>query len=76
MVAISYGRGMNAHLERPQPLIHVVSLHRGRGVGGSSTVNFMFWDSPPAQDLDNWERLGATDWNWETFKEARKRVET
>jgi choline dehydrogenase-like flavoprotein len=41
---------------------------RGKGLGGSSTVNFMMWSIPPKQDLDDFERLGNVGWNWNRFR--------
>jgi choline dehydrogenase-like flavoprotein len=41
---------------------------RGKGLGGSSTINFMFWSVPPKEDLDDFERLGNPGWNWNLFQ--------
>jgi len=51
-------------------------LRRGRGLGGSSAVNFMVFQKPPAFDIDNWEKLGSPGWNWNQYHEAVKRAET
>lgn len=45
-------------------------------MGGSSAVNFMVYDTPPAKDIDNWEALGSQGWNWERYHAAVKRAET
>ena len=37
---------------------------RGRGVGGSSSVNAMVTIPGIPEDYDRWEQLGATGWNW------------
>ena len=39
---------------------------RGRGVGGSSSINAMVAIPGIPDDYDRWERLGATGWNWES----------
>ena len=44
----------------PRPLLHgVVSefLRSGKGLGGSSSINFLCWTKPPARDID-----GARFW--------------
>ncbi|GJE89858.1 GMC oxidoreductase [Phanerochaete sordida] len=51
------------------------SLARGRGLGGSSAMNFMLWTQPPAQEIDDLERLGNPGWNWKTYKKYKPRVE-
>lgn len=48
---------------------------RGRGLGGSSAINFMVWQEPPAVDIDAWERLGANGWNWDRYHAAVKKAE-
>lgn len=50
---------------------------RGKGAGGSSTVNGMVAVWPERADLDAWERdFGATGWGWEHFHPALRRMET
>ena len=50
---------------------------RGKGVGGSSTVNGMVAVRPEAADLDAWEKdFGATGWGWSDFLPALCRMET
>lgn len=49
---------------------------RGRGLGGSSGINFMVWQKPSANDIDAWEELGSSGWNWERFHAAVKKAET
>jgi choline dehydrogenase-like flavoprotein len=41
---------------------------RGKGLGGTSTLNFMLWSIPPKEDLDDFERLGNPGWNWDRFQ--------
>ncbi|KAG7448430.1 alcohol oxidase [Guyanagaster necrorhizus] len=41
---------------------------RGKGLGGSSATNFAIWSKPPTEDINDWERLGNSGWNWETYE--------
>ncbi|MFT7648180.1 MAG: 5-(hydroxymethyl)furfural/furfural oxidase [Candidatus Poriferisodalaceae bacterium] len=42
-----------------------VNLLRGRGVGGSSTVNGMLAVRPEADDLNQWAASGCVGWGWD-----------
>ncbi|KAJ7456815.1 alcohol oxidase [Mycena galericulata] len=42
-------------------------MFRGRGLGGSSGINFSAWLQPQKHDIDDWERLGNVGWNSERF---------
>ncbi|EKM52445.1 uncharacterized protein PHACADRAFT_211701 [Phanerochaete carnosa HHB-10118-sp] len=48
---------------------------RGRGLGGSSGINYMVWTKPPAEEIDDWERLGNPGWNWKNFQKYIHRAE-
>lgn len=49
--------------------------HRGRVVGGSTTINGMVWNRGWAPDYDQWEQAGNKGWNWERFREAYRAIE-
>ncbi|KAI0337923.1 alcohol oxidase [Trametopsis cervina] len=48
---------------------------RGRGLGGSSGLNFMVWQRPPAEEVDDFERLGNAGWNFKTLHKYIKKAE-
>ncbi|KAJ7189182.1 GMC oxidoreductase [Mycena filopes] len=49
---------------------------RGKGLGGSSTMNFYAWTKPPAQDVDAIEALGNPGWNWAEYLKYTRISET
>ncbi|RDB23961.1 Versicolorin B synthase [Hypsizygus marmoreus] len=49
---------------------------RGKGLGGSSAVNFHAWSKPPASDVDALEKLGNPGWNWADYLKYSKKSET
>jgi choline dehydrogenase len=48
---------------------------RGRGLGGSSAVNGMIWMRGQAEDYQDWERMGAAGWGWDTMRAAFRAIE-
>lgn len=51
------------------PQVHannqVIAHPRGKQIGGSSAINFLFWTHASQQDLDNWGALGNEGWSWD-----------
>ncbi|KAK1572861.1 GMC oxidoreductase [Colletotrichum navitas] len=45
----------------------VVAHIRGKQLGGSSAMNFMFWTHPSRRDVDNWGDLGNVAWSWDAL---------
>lgn len=41
-----------------------VSCPRGRGLGGSSSINGLVWVRGNKMDFDNWEKCGAKGWSY------------
>ncbi|WP_321390513.1 GMC family oxidoreductase [Emcibacter sp.] len=48
---------------------------RGRGLGGSSSINGMIWSRGEPADYDEWEKLGCTGWNGESMTSAFRALE-
>jgi 5-(hydroxymethyl)furfural/furfural oxidase len=44
-----------------------IMIWRGRGIGGSSSVNGMLAVRPEPADLDQWAAEGCTGWDWESM---------
>ncbi|KAH9920536.1 GMC oxidoreductase [Epithele typhae] len=49
---------------------------RGKGLGGSSAVNFYTWSRAEKEDINAWERLGNPGWNWENHLKYAIKSET
>ncbi|EIW58409.1 GMC oxidoreductase [Trametes versicolor FP-101664 SS1] len=54
---------------------HSFYWSRGKGLGGSTLINFLLWTRPQREEIDAVEKLGNQGWNWERFFEASKRAE-
>lgn len=49
---------------------------RGRGLGGSSSINGLLYVRPFAEDIDRWEKSGAKGWNFSECLPYYNRSET
>ena len=49
--------------------------HRGKTLGGSSSVNGMVYTRGDPSDYDDWEARGLTGWNWASMSAAFKAIE-
>ncbi len=62
-----------------QPRIEGEGAHevwiRGKGLGGSSSINGMIWSRGEPADYNEWESLGATGWNGESMTAAFQQLE-
>ncbi|KAJ3556842.1 hypothetical protein NM688_g1799 [Phlebia brevispora] len=52
-----------------------IDLQRGKGLGGSSAINFLCWTKPSVKDIDDFERLGNPGWNWDNYESFIARSE-
>jgi choline dehydrogenase-like flavoprotein len=48
---------------------------RGKGLGGSSSVNGMMYFRGQPQDYDGWESLGCRGWGWADMSRAFRAIE-
>ena len=52
-----------------------IDQSRGRGLGGSSAINFCVYTRGPRADYDHWaEQVGDDTWCWEKVQERFKEV--
>ncbi|KAM0431478.1 hypothetical protein ACHAPT_005456 [Fusarium lateritium] len=71
-LAVPYKSSPQKHLAGRE-----IDLTRGRGLGGSSTVNFTTWTVGPQDDWDTMAEItGDPSWTWEQAKERFKKLET
>ena len=52
-----------------------INLPRGRGLGGSSSINGMCWVRGNPMDYELWEALGAEGWRWSNVLPYFQRLE-
>ncbi|KAI0066612.1 alcohol oxidase [Artomyces pyxidatus] len=55
---------------------YVTNWERGKGLGGSSAINFFQYHRPAKSDIDAFEELGNPGWNWDLLKKYYMKVET
>ncbi|KAF8486327.1 alcohol oxidase [Russula ochroleuca] len=48
---------------------------RGKGLGGTSSINIFLFHLPAATDINAFEKLGNKGWSWETLKRYYTKVE-
>ncbi len=61
----------------PQRALHDrrVPMVTGRGLGGGSAVNAMWWFHGQPSDYDGWAEHGATGWGWADVQPYLRRIE-
>jgi choline dehydrogenase len=45
-----------------------VAHPRGKQLGGSSAINFLFWTHASQQDINGWGTLGNANWSWDSLE--------
>ncbi|TDL15528.1 alcohol oxidase [Rickenella mellea] len=53
----------------------VISLPRGKALGGTAAVNGMYFVRAASKEYDAWETLGNPGWNWNTVDANIKAIE-
>lgn len=53
-----------------------ILVNRGKGLGGSSTLNIMAISRGNAKEYDAFETLGSSGWNWQSLLQYFKKSET
>lgn len=52
-----------------------IDCSRGKGLGGSTAINFCVWTRGSKDDYERWAELtGCDDWKWENVLERFKKV--
>lgn len=54
---------------------HVIAHPRGKQLGGSSAINFLWWTHASQQDINNWGLLGNRNWTWDALQPFYRRSE-
>jgi len=53
-----------------------IDYSRGKGLGGSTAINFSCWVIGADEDFDEWARkVGDDSWNWKNVKQRFKKIE-
>jgi choline dehydrogenase-like flavoprotein len=53
-----------------------IAQTQGRALGGSSAINLQALIAPSRSDIDNWEKLGNSGWNWDMLAPYYKKFYT
>ncbi|MBT8079629.1 MAG: choline dehydrogenase [Gammaproteobacteria bacterium] len=77
-IAMNMRRHNWAYLSEPEPGLdnRRIPCPRGRGLGGSSSINGLVYVRGHAADFDEWEQLGAAGWNYQNCLPYFRRAET
>ncbi|KAJ7152971.1 alcohol oxidase [Mycena filopes] len=52
-----------------------VPFNRGKGLGGSSAINFLLYHIPDKSDINAFEELGNKGWNWDVLQHYYRKSE-
>ncbi|KAF9262836.1 alcohol oxidase [Marasmius fiardii PR-910] len=64
-------------MSTPQPKANdrPLLIARGKGIGGSSMINYLYMIRPTKEEFDRIEELGNKGWNWESILHYMKKSE-
>lgn len=54
----------------------VVGQPRGKQLGGTSAINYLYWTHASRADIDDWGKLGNANWSWEDINPYMSKSET
>ena len=54
----------------------VVGHPRGKQLGGSSAINYLYWTHASQTDINDWGKLGNPGWSWDELDPYYKKSET
>ncbi|KAG8528668.1 uncharacterized protein KY384_006355 [Bacidia gigantensis] len=62
------------------PQVHangrVIGHPRGKQLGGSSAINYLYWTHASRLDIDDWGKLGNKGWSWDELNPYFSKSET
>ena len=75
MASKTYNWGYNSN---PEPAVNgrQITCPRGKGLGGTSSINGMVYVRGHAKDFDEWQSLGADGWDYQHCLPYFQRAET
>ena len=74
MVAPGYNYGYQT-VPQPQLQGREIDYSRGKGLGGSTAINFCVYTRGPSVDYDRWaELVGDEEWGWENAQKRFNKV--